>query len=184
MRKALWHFLLSIVVVCTLTSCEDLSFTDDDDDGGGGGDNAGGGGGGGASDSIELSSVVWQDTNVSGWEQTSTLNVTISGGTITLDYDKAGSWPAGTVDGTSVNANPWVFVNLDGTWYAATFEWLRPGQISKPTFTVDGSHIQASPLNSWSPTSGETYGFMVSGLARSSIRNVEERTQVVMATWP
>ncbi len=32
--------------------------------------------------------------------------------------------------------------------------------------------------------SGETYGFMVSGLARTGERNVLERTPVVMVRWP
>ena len=185
-----WHLLLAVILITTFSACEDVDYSDDvdtsdtsddstsdDTSSDDSTDNT-------TSDGIALSSVTWLNTDVSSWKQTSTLSVSISGGTITLNYDKANTWPSGSVDGTKVNANPWVFVKLDNKWYAATFEWLRPGQTSKPTSTVDGSHINASPLSSWHPKSGETYGFMVSGLARSSTRNVTERTQVVMAKWP
>ena len=66
------------------------------------------------------------------------------------------------------------FRQRDGVWYAATWEWLRPGQTSKPTSVVNGAHIKKSPLQDFRPVSGETYGFMVSGLARdNSTRNVQ-----------
>ncbi|NLG33962.1 MAG: hypothetical protein GX548_01270 [Lentisphaerae bacterium] len=100
-----------------------------------------------------------------------------------MPYSKSKVWPA--VDG--LNANPWVIVNLDGQWYAATFEYFRFGQTSKPAGVLDGSkgdHIQVSPLNKWRPRSGERFGLMVSGLARASGRNVRERSNIVMVTWP
>ena len=133
---------------------------------------------------IDLGSVRWLNTDVSGWAQTASLSASVSGGSINLKYSKSKSWPSVSVLGASVNANPWVFVNRDGTWYAATFEWLRPGQTSKPVGTVSGSHIKKSPLNNFHPQSGEVYGFMVSGLARTKVRNVQERSNVVMVRWP
>ena len=80
-----------------------------------------------------------------------------------------------------------MFVNLNGQWYAATFEWLRQGQTSKPKGVLDGSmgdHIKVPPLNRWRPRSGERIGLMVSGLARTKMRNVQERSNVSMVTWP
>jgi len=133
----------------------------------------------------DLAGVHWLHSDVSGWKETGNLrSVRVSGGTITLDYDKARSWPGVSVSGAHVNANPWIFVYRDGRWYAATFEWLRTGQVSKPTSTVAGDHIKKSPLGSFRPKSGTVYGFMVSGLARDKTRNVNERTQVVMYRWP
>jgi len=130
-----------------------------------------------------LAGVVWLHTDVSAWRETGNLrSVNVSGGTITLDYDKADVWP--NHSGKNVNANPWVFVNVGGTWYGATFEWFRRGQTSKAVYTVAGDHIKKAPLNGFRPRSGERYGFMVSGLARDNARNVQERTQVVMYTWP
>ncbi len=116
----------------------------------------------------------------SGWAETSSLDVTVGGGTIRLNYDKATVWPSRG----GVNANPWIFVFQDGRWYAATFEWLKFGQTVKPIHTVAGNHIKRSPLQNFRPRSGTLYGFMVSGLARDSTRNVEERTNVDMVRWP
>lgn len=132
----------------------------------------------------DFAGVVWLHNDVSSWSQTATLNASVSGGMINLDYDKARVWPGVNTAGANVNANPWIFVKQDGVWYAGTWEWLRTGQTSKPTGVVNGSHIQAQPLNNFSPKSGETYGFMVSGLARSNVRNVQERSNVSMVVWP
>lgn len=132
----------------------------------------------------DFSGVVWLHTNVSGWKQSSTLSsVSVSSSSITLNYDKANSWPQYS-SSEDLNANPWIFVKQDGTWYAATWEWLRKGQTTKSVSAVDGSHIKVSPLNNFKPKSGTKYGFMVSGLARDSKRNVYERTNVKMITWP
>ena len=127
-------------------------------------------------------SIKWLHTDVSSWPVTSSLHASV-GGSINMPYDKARVWPA--VGG--VNANPWVIVNMNGQWYAATCEWVRFGQTSKPKGVLDGSlgdHIKVSPLNRWRPRSGERFGLMVSGLARTSSRNVKERTNVSMVTWP
>jgi len=131
--------------------------------------------------------------DVSGWEKTATLHASVSGSKIILNYDKARIWPARERYGVMVNANPWVFVQKDdGIWYGATFEWLRPGQTSKPLATVNGAHIKGMngigvrvrPLLDFEPISGETYYFMVSGLARDAARNVQERSNAVPVVWP
>lgn len=136
-----------------------------------------------ASYPVEIDGPIhWLHTNVSSWPVTSSMHASV-GGTINFPYSKANVWPA--VDG--VNANPWVIVKMDGQWYAATFEWLRKGQTSKPRGVLDGSmgdHIKVSPLNRWRPHSGERFGIMVSGLARTQMRNVRERTNISMVTWP
>jgi hypothetical protein len=132
----------------------------------------------------DFAGVVWLHTNVSGWAETGVLaSVTFTSSTITLNYNKANVWPQ-LSSSQDCNANPWIFVKLDGVWYAATWEWLRKGQITKSIEAVSGSHIKVPPLNTFMPVSGVQYGFMVSGLARDSSRNVYERTNVVMVTWP
>ena len=127
--------------------------------------------------------IKWLHNDVSSWPVTASLSASVGGGTISMPYSKSKVWPA--VDG--VNANPWVIVNLNGQWYAATFEWFRHGQTSKPVGVLNGSmgdHIKVSPLNAWRPRSGERIGLMVSGLARAQSRNVRERSNIVMVTWP
>ena len=125
--------------------------------------------------------IHWLHHDVTKWPVTASIHVSFSGGRINFPYSKSRVWPA--VDG--VNGNPWVIAKIDGTWYAATFEWLSFGQTSKPMSTVGGGNIKASPMSgSWAPRSGQRVGIMVSGLARSKTRNVEERTEMVMVTWP
>lgn len=124
--------------------------------------------------------VKFLGTDVSNWAVTASLNASVGGGKVNLPYSKAKVWPA--VDG--VNANPWVFVNLGGQWYAATWEYLRYGQTMKDMGGKSwGGHIKVSPLSSWEPKPGERMGLMVSGLVRGGLSNVKERSNVSMVTW-
>ena len=124
--------------------------------------------------------------DITGWAETATLNAHVGGGSISMPYDKSRVWPAR--DG--VNANPWAIVNINGQWYAATFEYFKFGQMSKPMSVLSqtggkGDHFKVSPLSSWRPRSGERFGLMVSGLARgTNLRNVKERSNISMVTWP
>ena len=127
--------------------------------------------------------IKWLHTDVSSWPVTASLSAKVSGGTISMPYSKSKTWHA--VGG--LNANPWAIVNIGGQWYAGTFEYFRFGQTSKPVGVLDGSkgyHFKVSPLSSWRPRSGERFGIMVSGLARANSRNVKERSNVSMVTWP
>lgn len=127
--------------------------------------------------------ITWLNTDVSGWAQTATLSASVSGGTINMPYSKARVWHS--VGG--LNANPWAIVKINGQWYAGTFEYFRFGQTSKPVGVLDGSlgaHFNAAPLSRWRPSHGERFGIMISGLARSSARNVRERSNISMVTWP
>ena len=152
----------------------------------GGGSTSSGGGapaGGGEAPSEISGPITWLHTNVSDWPVTASLSASVGGGTINMPYSKSKTWHA--VDG--VNANPWVIVYMNGKWYAATFEYLRHGQTSKPMGVLSGAmgdHIKVSPLSGWRPHSGERFGLMVSGLARSNLRNVRERSNIAMVTWP
>ena len=141
-------------------------------------------------DQLDLSQVVWLHENVSGWSQTSTITSTSIGDPpISIDHTKSGLWPRDdfSTSGVTVDSNAWVFANIDGTWYAATWEWFRPGQTSKNLGASDfKTHVNgASPLNNWTPKSGEQIGLMVSTPARLGPAGpVHERSNVVLTTWP
>jgi hypothetical protein len=141
-----------------------------------------GGAGGASPSSIDLNTVTWLHTNVSGWAETSRITSTsIRNPPICIEHTKAGRWPV--KDG--LEGNPWIFVNMNGRWYAATYEWLSPGQTCKGIHAGNiGSHIGIPPLSSWRPRSGELVGLMVSARARSGGDTVSERSNVVMARWP
>jgi hypothetical protein len=136
----------------------------------------------------DFSDVVWLHTDVSSWAKTGVLSlVATDASTITLDYDKARVWPAKPIPGgdgnVKGNGNPWIFVQENGVWYGATWEWLTFGQTVKSKRAVNGDHIKRAPLDDFVPQKGEIYGFMISGLARDSRRNVQERTNVVLYEW-
>jgi hypothetical protein len=144
---------------------------------------------------LSMGQAQWLHTNVSGWSSTSNLSsVSVSSDQICLHHDKASAWDTRVIGGdVEVAANPWVFVwapdlsHLGGTWYAATWEWMRPGQTCKNRLSVAGDHIKQSPFHStsgWRPSTGEELYFMVSGLARGSERNNSERSNVVRVVWP
>jgi len=138
---------------------------------------------GAANTSGEIGAIHWVGKNISGWPVTTTLRASVNGGTVKLDYDKKNTWPV--VD--AVCANAWAIVNIGGTWYAGTFEYMRPGQTSKGAYALDGSrgdHFKAAPLSSWRPQSGEVFGLMVSGLCRGGLSNVKERSNICIVRWP
>jgi hypothetical protein len=134
------------------------------------------------SDEIDMNKVTFLHTDVSGWRISSRVTrVRIGDPPVCIEHTMAGRWR----DVGGAEGNPWVFANINGRWYAATYEWLRPGQTCK---NVDresiGPHTKKSPIEGWRPRSGEMVGFMVSGLARDSTRSVEERSNVVLVRWP
>ena len=140
-------------------------------------------------DDIPASQVVWLDADVSGWAQTATLNAGVTAGSVILDYDKAGEWPntrTRATDGGPLIGNCWVIVNRDGTWYGATWDWMRPGQTAKARGALTGrnGHIRSAILSSWTPSSGEQVGLMVSTPGRTGERTINERSNIDLVTVP
>ncbi len=142
---------------------------------------------GDGADEIDLSQVIWLHHDVSGWAKSSTVtHITHADPPICIEHTKAGAWPAIDDSGTIIEGNPWVFVQISGQWYAATYEWLRPGQTCKNIDAGNiGAHIKIAPLDSWRPRSGEVVGFMVSTPARFGPNGPKnERSNVVRFVWP
>jgi hypothetical protein len=157
--------------------------------GGGGGVTYGGEAqtfGGCSSDAISPGSINWLHTNASSWSRTSTISsITIGPSSVNFPHSKSGSWPVSTINGTAVEGNPWFFANIGGTWYGATWEWLRPGQTGKSIAPNDyGPHIKVSPMSSWTPSPGELVGFMVSTRARDGGGYGDERSSICTFNFP
>lgn len=129
--------------------------------------------------------LIWLHHNVSTWQKTATLNVHQNGNIIDVVYDKSLTWPAKTTAGAKVNANVWIIATLpDGKTYTGIWEYLRYGQTKKDMRGKSwGGHIKVSPMNKFEPKKGERYGIFVSGLCRTSVRNVSERSNVCWFTW-
>ncbi|MBI4049336.1 MAG: hypothetical protein HY395_00765 [Candidatus Doudnabacteria bacterium] len=139
----------------------------------------------GAPTTINESDIIWIDRDVGGWAQTANLGVSLNlaGGQITLDSSKKNEWPAIRPDEDEVNANAWILVWRQGKWYAGTWEYMRPGQDTKSTQNLQNLGALKGELSNFIAQPGETYGFMVSGLARNDLSNVEERSNIVMVLW-
>ena len=143
---------------------------------------------------FDLSKVHWlhPQVPVRNWPITSTLSVAFTGGRLCLNFSGTSTWPTAEIRHTSgthnvaVNANPWVFVSHNGTWYGGIFEWLVPNGNCLPLHTVAGDHVKHAPLNgAWKPQSGEKLYFMVSSIAYIwNMNNYEGRTNVVEVIWP
>ena len=136
----------------------------------------------------DFSDVVWVGPDISSWEVTSTLEVSINGGTINLPHTKRDSWPITNCRfpaSERVNASVWGFVKLNGVWHAGTFEYLRAGGTTRKTSTFGGPGYFRPPINTFRPINGELYGFMIAGISRDSLNcvNVDERTNVVLYRW-
>jgi hypothetical protein len=138
---------------------------------------------------FNLGDVIWLHTNVSGWPITANLSsLNFNGSQVCMNYDKANAWPVTTIgaDNVEIVANPWIFIQHNGQWYAATWEWLRPGQTCKAKSSVAGDHIKQPPFGpmNWVPTPGVTYYMMVSAPARMGQMTVAERSNIVEVVWP
>lgn len=139
----------------------------------------------------DFGGVIWNDPNISGWRQTSSLNVNVGPRFTDFTHSRQAVWPNTThsVVGRCCNASVWSFIKRNGRWYATTFEYLRPNTPRKFTSAFDGLHLKRSPFLgggfNWRPANGEVYGFMVSGFARFNLNdvNVAERSNIFFYKW-
>jgi hypothetical protein len=122
--------------------------------------------------------------DVSGWAVTSTVTrafVDAKKGLV-CEHTKAGKWPPlGEGEG-----NAWIVAQVDGRWYAATYEWLHPGQTAKLGGKIQdvGPNTKKEPLRSWHPKPGEKVGLFMSTFARDARRTTNERSNIAWVTWP
>jgi hypothetical protein len=127
--------------------------------------------------------------DIANFRQTSTVtSVTVTRSLICIFHTKSRGWPVrGGLEG-----NPWIATFLNGKLFAATYEWLRPGQTCKGidsskyggTAKALGPHIGAGPLVGYVPKKGDVVYFFVSTLARLQERSSNERSDVWEFTWP
>ncbi len=139
-------------------------------------------------DQIDCDSLTFlgTDANICDWEITDDLEVVVDSGLITMDQTLTDKLPTTFFDGHDMAANCWVAMEINGTWYTSTFEWMPEGTHSKEIKAVSGEYAKKSPEipTSWLPTEGQELYFAVSGLARGGITpNAEERTPFVKYYW-
>ena len=138
--------------------------------------------------------------DISSWAKTSEITdiqINIENGQICISHTKAGQWTPTQNAGSAsvedpVEGNAWVIVPLDGKGYAAPYDWLGAGEPCHmlDVETLDNLYEQlpqrtdVSELERWKPLPGDKIGFLVSGLAKNDLNNVEERSNMLVVTLP
>lgn len=124
---------------------------------------------------------------VRGMPVQGTLSVSIGGShpyagqNVVMASSMKDIWPVGGGDLTCCNSNAWLVVNVGGTWYAGTWEFMRKGQTTKSSYAMVGpNHLRYPPLSGFQPRNGEIYGFFMAGITRPGLNrnNVYARTPV------
>src|SRR5690606_34766418 len=150
-----------------------------------------------AVDEIDLSTVTFLHTDIRDWPITSTLTEVElpepGKRGVRCRHTQAGKWPESQgAEGVLI-----VVAEIGGRLYAASCEWLRPGQTWKPALGADniGAATKVAPfarqvgrewVSAWVPQPGEVVGLMVAttGARDKGRHTVAERSQVVRAVWP
>src|SRR5690606_6948625 len=125
-----------------------------------------------ATDEIDLSTVTFLHTDIRDWPITSTLTEVELPDPgklgVRCRHTKAGKWPESQgSEGVLI-----VVAEIGGRLYAASCEWLRPGQTWKPALGAHniGASTKVAPfarkdgsewVSAWVPQPGETIGLMV-----------------------
>jgi hypothetical protein len=181
MKKTIGKIILVLMSLFILNGCDLEDYLDQ---GGGSNDSK-------FKDDIPASEVIFLDArDVQNWAVTSDLNASTTRIMLNIPYSQANQWPAHPTvkarDGSPMNANAWILDNINGQWYAATFEYLKVNQQSKPLAVITGAggHITQAPMTSFKGESGKQYAVMVSTFARNGLRTINERSEIKFITWP
>ncbi len=143
----------------------------------------------------DFNGVVWIDpAEVATWPQTATLSVSHDATALRVFNSKRAVWPVrlhSDLQSRCCNASLWVFARFNGVWHATTFEYMRFDQVNKGPYVVNGTQAKRPPFLTsnppfrWEPRQREVIAFMVSGMARFNLNNVNvrERSNVFLYKW-
>lgn len=136
-----------------------------------------------ADDTWEPTVVVGPSTQPRAWTKSISLDsVAFNNSTINFQYSKQTPWETVDIDpdeGVNLSTgNLWVIQKIGGVAYACTFDYIRPGQTSKayPACLTGEGHT-TSPIT-W--VKGQTYGIMITTLARQTYRSTDERSNIIL----
>jgi len=143
------------------------------------------------------SGTSWEDPIIVGpvaqdafsWRATIQLHsvgLNEAGDYLDFPYSKEGGFQAANIASAGSNmsiGNVWLIQSINGTYYATVFDYLRPpAQYSKkfPESLVGHGHL-VEPMT-YKPN--ETYGLMVTTLARRDFRTTNERSNILLFEMP
>jgi hypothetical protein len=150
----------------------------------------------------DWSNVLWIHEDISGWEETVTLeasdgpgnSIHITNNGTTCGPGKA-CWPtftpsyysAGEKHANEFVGSVWIFVYQDEMWVAGVFDSiLRNQQKAYKENLMDDLKFPGGELKYFVPESGALYGWMVSSatLIPGTLHTVNERSNVSLFIWP
>jgi hypothetical protein len=149
----------------------------------------------GGGDQIDISNATlvspMDDRSALSWPVRSKItNVVVAPGLSCIEHTMGGKWPAGQFeppDGGLVEGTFWIFRYYNGKWYGGVFDYYRPGQTCKGTGKEEygRDQVRTPPLDAgWIPQVGEQVAFMVSTPGRGGWNTINERSNIVVITWP
>ncbi len=135
-----------------------------------------GGSGSSGGDAVDKSRIAIGacTADVMSWPITqSSVQASVTDEHIVFEGYNAEQWTPG-FGAKNVNANTFVgYERADGTIYLYTWEYMPMGQ-----------NVRGKDFGGFRPVSGQQVYFMVAGICRDSRRNVEERSNISVVTWP
>lgn len=132
-------------------------------------------------DDLDISKVVVLKTDKARFAQFKITcglkRIWLSGGQIWWEYNTDPKWR----DVGGVNGNIWMYwKDADGNWHGSPCDGIRTGQNHKPISDFKHEYDPWPP-----PSDGETVALGVSTICRNNqFKNGEERSNVVVFTWP
>lgn len=145
-------------------------------------------------DQLDLSRVTFLHRSIKDWAVTSTItsvSFTPLGspeGSICIPHTKAGQWPSTAFGEITVEGNPWVFAEINGQWYGATYDWIRTGGQACKGERLEAlgpDQIRIPPMDGgWVPRPGQWLCFAQSTRARDGVFAGMERSNVACAPVP
>lgn len=120
-------------------------------------------------------------SDVAKWPRTISLSAVRvnKGGKISFDFKKDTPWQSVDIGSGPSIANVWVLQKVGGKVVASTLDYLRP---NAPTKDYPGVFVHAGEklIPPFSFRSGETYGIMITTLARNNFRTTNERSNIII----
>lgn len=120
-------------------------------------------------------------SDVANWPRTISLSAVRvnKGGKISFDFKKDTPWQSVDIGSGPSIANVWVLQKVGGKVVASTLDYLRP---NAPTKDYPGVFVHAGEklIPPFSFRSGETYGIMITTLARNNFRTTNERSNIII----
>jgi hypothetical protein len=146
-------------------------------------------------DEVDPKLVTWltpASEDISDWKVTSQVtDVSIDPRTICVYHTMAGQWPTADIFGVGIpiEGNMVFLAKIEGQWYGASIDWLKPGVVCKGMTAeeIGMDQIRVPPMDaSWQPRQGDEVALVMTTPCSNRIpmRTINERSNIKKVIWP